>query len=36
MVAGLAEATFDVIQAAAGEANVPSMVSCHEKFMGGW
>ena len=36
MVAGLAEATFDVIHAAAGEANVPSMVSCHEKFMGGW
>jgi len=27
VVAGLAEATFDVIQAAAGEANVPSMVS---------
>ncbi|CAL1126606.1 unnamed protein product, partial [Cladocopium goreaui] len=28
VVAGLAEATFDVIHAAAGEANVPSMVSC--------
>lgn len=31
VVAGLAEATFDVIHAAAGEANVPSMVSCHEE-----
>ena len=35
VVAGLVETAFAVIQAADG-ANMPSMLSCHEKFMGGW
>ena len=35
VVAGLVETAFAVIQAADG-ANTPSMLSCHEKFMGGW
>jgi hypothetical protein len=35
VVAGLVETAFAVIQAADG-ANTQLMLSCHEKFMGGW